>query len=182
MKKKKRLKGQALLRLAKRKLNYDPATGIFTWRTSNKQIKRGSRAGSPTKDGYRAIRLKGHLYFEHRLAHLWVNGYESEHFIDHKNGDRTDNRIENLREVSPRCNTQNTAKTKRATSSKYKGVAKRGDKWMAYIEINGKRKYLGVFDTEFDAACARLKAEQEEPDWHCDLQDHNTKQMLEELI
>ncbi len=180
--KKKRLKGKALLRLIKQKLNYDPNTGVFTWRTSNRQVKRGSRAGSPTSDGYRAIRLKGKLYFEHRLAHLWVNEYETENFIDHKNGNRTDNRIENLREVSPRCNTQNTAKRASKTTSKYKGVVFNGEKWIAYIEIAGKRKYLGRFDSEFDAACARLKAEREEPDWHCDLQDHNTKQMLEELI
>jgi hypothetical protein len=183
MKKKPRLKGTELLKLAKKRLNYDPETGVFTWKRGHKQIRKGSRAGSPTKDGYRAIKLNGHLYFEHRLAHLWVNEYETEYFIDHKNGNRQDNRSKNLREVTPRCNTQNTAKTKRKTTSKYKGVSRLPDgRWRAYIEVAGKRKSLGRFDTEFEAACARLKAEQKDPDWHCDLQDHNTKTILKEIL
>jgi len=55
-------------------------------------------------------------------------------------------------------------------------------RWRAYIEVAGKRKSLGRFDTEFEAACARLKAEQKDPDWHCDLQDHNTKTILKEIL
>ena len=176
------MQGPELARYMRRKLNYNPDTGEFTWRTGFKQIKRGSVAGSKTKDGYWAIRLRGKLYFAHRLAWLWSNGYDSENYIDHKNGDRLDNRISNLREVSPRCNTQNTAKTYRKTASKYKGVARKGKRWRAYIEIAGKKKHLGTFDTEWEAACARLKAEEEDPNWSCDLQDHNLITALEELL
>jgi len=181
-KKKQRMKGKQLLQYIKKKLHYDPNTGEFRWRVGFKHIRKGSIAGSPTRDGYWGIRLKGKMYAAHRLAWLWVHGYDSENFIDHKNGNRQDNRACNLREVSPKCNTQNTAKTKRKTTSKYKGVSKKGDKWMAYIEIDGRKKFLGYCDTEFEAACLRLKAEQEEESWSCDIQDHNFQTALEEII
>ena len=61
------------------------------------------------------------------------------------------------------------------------GVTFSNGKWEAFIYIDRKRVSLGRFDTEFDAACARLKAEQEYG-WSCDEQDHNLKTILEELL
>lgn len=77
--------------------------------------------------------------------------------VDHINGDTLDNRRENLRIVTHRENMSN--QTKRPGSSKYRGVTfkKKEKKWVAQIQINGKRTYLGRFDIEEDAAKAFLE-------------------------
>lgn len=79
-------------------------------------------------------------------------------FVDHKNHDGLDNRKENLRECTPEQNSCNRRKTK--GSSKYLGVhfAKHVSKWVAQIEKQGVNNYLGVFNTEADAALAYNKA------------------------
>lgn len=75
--------------------------------------------------------------------------------VDHINGDGLDNRRENLRKCT---NSQNMANSKKriGTSSKYKGVCwcKRENKWSAYIYTNKKRKSLGYFKNQKDAAKA----------------------------
>jgi len=78
---------------------------------------------------------------------------------DHRNHNGLDNRRVNLRTAS---NGQNQANARKrvGTSSKYKGVSRRKDckKWEAYIVVNGKKKHLGDFDSEIDAACAYYRA------------------------
>lgn len=66
--------------------------------------------------------------------------------IDHKNGHGWDNRRENLRlatSTQNRCNARHSTKAK----SPYKGAYAHGNKWHSQIQINGKRVYLGSFDT-----------------------------------
>lgn len=77
--------------------------------------------------------------------------------VDHINHDKTDNRVENLRLVTQR---ENTSHRKKKGSSKYPGVYwnKRDQKWMAYIWIDVKKKYLGLFEIEEEAAQAYLDA------------------------
>lgn len=75
---------------------------------------------------------------------------------DHINGDSLDNRIDNLRICSSQENGQNK-KGRRGGSSRYKGVVKmkdRGEKWQAYIRTGGRKKHIGTFDSELDAAKA----------------------------
>ena len=72
--------------------------------------------------------------------------------VDHKNNIKTDNRLENLQIIT---NRQNTSKDK-IGSSKYTGVcwSKDRNKWLSQIYINGKGKYLGLFENELDASIA----------------------------
>ena len=74
--------------------------------------------------------------------------------IDHKNRDRSNNQKENLRLVFPSVNTHN--QKLRAHSSRYKGVffAKTRGKWTAQIRAEGKRRHLGMFTDEREAALA----------------------------
>ncbi len=78
--------------------------------------------------------------------------------VDHINGDTLDNRRENLRIVTHQENMSN--QTKRKGSSQYRGVTFKKDRqrWVAQIQVNGMRTYLGAFETEEEAAKAFLTA------------------------
>jgi hypothetical protein len=77
-------------------------------------------------------------------------------FVDHENHEGLDNRKKNLRIATPAQNNYNSRKRSDGVSSKYKGVSldKRYNKWRADISYKRKRKYLGYFDDETEAAKA----------------------------
>ncbi len=106
-------------------LDYDPATGIFVWKVDrgNNRVKVGSAAGGGGDDGrgYNRIMIDGKSYRSHRLAWLDVYGSFPPDMIDHINGIRDDNRIENLRAVSNQENSRNVNKSTNNTSG-YLGV------------------------------------------------------------
>lgn len=83
----------------------------------------------------------------HRLAWLYVHGEWPSKHLDHLNGNRTDNRIENLRQVSVAENAENTRRPHRDNKSGYLGVCKKRGKWLAVIQIKGKYTRIGLFDT-----------------------------------
>lgn len=99
----------------KRLLHYNPDTGNFTWlvkRGSHAAIRRAGYYHNKNKYknsfGYRKIEIYDIQYFEHRLAWLYVYGLlpPDDMHIDHINGCHDDNRIVNLRVVTPFENTQ----------------------------------------------------------------------------
>lgn len=141
-------------------LYYNPETGKFVRlvSTSNK-VKIGDIAGSIQNTGYVAISVKNKRYLAHRLAWLYVHGSFPSKQIDHINGNRSDNRLINIRECSQCENNQNMVSNKNSTS-KYIGVSwnKERLKWRATIYINGKQKHLGRFNTEKEAFDAYVKA------------------------
>jgi hypothetical protein len=73
---------------------------------------------------------------------------------DHINGNSLDNRKANLRPVTRQQNCWNNRKRRPKSRSKYKGVShnSRGRPWKAMLTVGGKRKYLGSFDTQKQAA------------------------------
>jgi len=74
--------------------------------------------------------------------------------VDHINGNGLDNRRCNLRICTQLQNSQNSRR-RRPGKSRYRGVFPRGDKWQAAIQHDGKPLYLGLFDSEVEAALAR---------------------------
>jgi len=139
-------------------LDYDPATGIFTWKVRRGCRPAGSEAGALRSDGYTAIRINGKDYLAHRLAFLLSHGYLPKE-IDHINLIKDDNRIENLREATRQENLRNTGKNSKNTSG-YKGVCwhKHNGKWCALAQdANRRRKFLGYFHTP-EAASAAYEA------------------------
>jgi len=147
----------------KKLLHYDPETGIFTWLVSTaRRVKVGDVAGTIMNQGYRAISIDGKKYKAHRLAFLYMTGKFPTNGTDHIDGDPANNRWTNLRECTTAENAQNTASHKNS-SSKYVGVGwhKGGQKWRAQIKINGKKKHLGLFETEAEAYAAYCKAKSE---------------------
>lgn len=134
-------------------VHYDPATGHFTWLQSKYQPYRiGNRAGSRMNTGYRRIFIGEKAFTEHRLAWLYMTGQWPERHIDHINGNRTDNRFENLRDVSRSTNLHNIQSSNKGALSIYRGVSPQGGKWTMQIMVNGKRVRVPGFDTEEDAA------------------------------
>jgi len=79
---------------------------------------------------------------------------------DHINGRTLDNRKANLRSVTALQNSWNARKSPQSCSSKYKGITfhKGQQKWHAQICVYGKRKFLGLFKDETEAAKAYDKA------------------------
>lgn len=141
-------------------LDYDPATGVFTWRKNLcNSVGAGDLAGTTHRTGYRVIQVAKRLYLAHRLAWLYMHGHWPKSLLDHINRVKTDNRIVNLREVSQSENRQNCLKL-RSNTSGYKGVTKSQVKgrWQAQITVNGRGKYLGLFDTPELAHEAYVKA------------------------
>jgi hypothetical protein len=121
----------------------------------------GQRVGSLHPFGYRAVKIKGRLWREHILVFLLFNNRLPVTELDHKNRDNSDNRIDNIREATRSENCANRSRW--GTSSRYRGVHyhSRLKKWEAGIRVDGKRKYLGVFHKEIDAALAYDQAARE---------------------
>jgi hypothetical protein len=143
-------------------LKYYPGSGIFRWRISSGRKKKGEIAGYKNPRGYIQIQIDGELHYAHQLAFLYVHGYFPENQIDHIDRDPSNNKINNLREVSRQCNLRNTGNPANNTYG-IKGVVwdKNANKWMAQICTNGKRKYLGIYKNFDDAVMARYQAEKE---------------------
>ena len=136
-------------------LNYDPATGAFTWIAG----RRSGQVADGDHLGYVRINIKGHRHFAHNLAWLWMTGAFPRHLVDRISGSRADNRFENLREATRSQNSMNT-KTRADNQVGLKGVRKRKDRasFGAVIKIDGKQKTLGYFKTPELAHAAYCRA------------------------
>ena len=97
------------------------------------------------------------FYSSHRLAWLYVHGVWPKNFIDHINGDKSDNRICNLREATRRENAQNL-KIHRAGKLAGCSYNKKINKWNARMTINKKYINLGFYETEVEAHLAYKNA------------------------
>lgn len=141
-------------------LNYCPDTGEFTWCGRHGCRGDGGRAGRVTDRGYINIAIDGRAYRAHRLAWLYQFGVWPSAEIDHINGQRSDNRIANLREAT---RTQNSANQRaRGSIASFKGVhIKSGNlqkKFEARIWTGEKYKTLGTFSTPEEANAAYYEA------------------------
>lgn len=143
-------------------LDYNPETGAFIWKNPPSNfIRKGEAAGKKTISGYVVIHVKGKAHYAHRLAWYFQNGIMPNCEIDHKNRNKSDNRISNLRTVSHQCNMRNSGRQKNNKSG-VTGVClcKRRGRYLSYIKVNGKSKVLGLSCNLLDAALLRLAAEQ----------------------
>jgi hypothetical protein len=148
---------------AHERLIYDDKTGLLTWKIDHwKTVKAGRLAGDFYRNGYRRVCVDSKDYLAHRVVWLMIHGEWPDCEIDHINGDRTDNRIENLRLATSAQNKQNVG-LKSSNRSGFTGVSwfKACKCWRADITLNGKAIYLGRFDTPEAAAEAYAKAKAE---------------------
>lgn len=145
-------------------LYYNKDSGEFTWLKCKNNRFNGHKAGLDEGHGYIIIKIHGFRYQAHRLAWLYVYGKNPDCFIDHINGNRSDNRIDNLRDVSHKTNAQNIHGHKINNKCKFLGVIKRRNKFFSQIWIDGKKTYLGQFDTPEEAHQAYIKAKRQHHD------------------
>jgi hypothetical protein len=144
----------------RRLLDYDPETGVFTWRANRgPNARAGATAGNLNHHGYIQIVVCRRKYQAHRLAWLHVYGKWPPHDIDHINLDRCDNRLANLRSATRSENLANTS-VRADNTSGVKGVSwhKQRGKWAARARINGKYAHLGLFENRQEAAAAYARA------------------------
>jgi hypothetical protein len=130
---------------------YDPLTGIING-------VRGKDINTKNPRGYIKFQFKNENEIYSILAHQFAWFYCHKQIaeeIDHINGNKTDNRIENLRSVTHQQNMWNVVKAKGYS------YHKKSKKYMAYIVINKKMNYLGYFKNENDAKESYLKAKKQ---------------------
>ena len=137
---------------------YNKETGDLIRKVAISQSKVGDIAGYTNKsDGYVYINFLGKTFPAHRLVWILHFGTNPSCDIDHINCIRNDNRIENLRAATRSENLHNSSARLRNTTG-HKGITyvKNGKKkWKAYVTINYKFNYIGVFNTIEEAINAR---------------------------
>jgi hypothetical protein len=154
-------------------LDYDPATGILTWkvraeasfttlaaaRSWNTKYAGLEALTALSFDGYRIGSCLGEGVRAHRVIWVIMTGEWPSGEIDHINGIRSDNRWCNLRDVSKVENGRNTWMRSTNTTG-VTGVFWRRDnsKWVAKIRADGKLKHLGCFEAFEEAVAAREQA------------------------
>lgn len=132
-------------------INYDPETGIFTWRVKMGSLATvGKIAGSLHREGYVCIMILGKEYKAHRLAFLYMTG-SFPIVVDHINSIKDDNRWGNLRECTKLENAHNR-KLSSLNTSGVKGVSwcESKGKWTGSITYKGKQTYR-TFKTKEEA-------------------------------
>ena len=140
---------------------FDYVDGCLYWKIKpSVKTKIGDKAGSQHKaTGYMQISYKNNRYLLHRLIWIWHgNSIDTTKEIDHINRCRTDNRIENLRQVTRAVNRSN-----RAAQYVYKHTQSK--KWRAYTTEKQKqvKKYIGYYETKEEA----LEAVKKYYEWGC---------------
>ena len=162
-------------------IDYDPETGALVWRVRDVSFFTDGEkpaiavmnawnsrlAGKPALkskgfNGYFNGSIFGKTYLAHRVAWAIHSGAWPEREIDHINGDRSDNRISNLRSVTSKENSENMA-IRSDNKSGAVGVCwnARRSRWVAQVSINGKQKHIGYFKSKDEATQARAKASAE---------------------
>jgi hypothetical protein len=163
---------------ARQLLQYNDHLGILIWKYRTPEMFEGRKrpadvlckiwnkkfagkiaGGDDCHKGYRTISVESIRYFEHRIIWLIVHGEWPKDQIDHRFGVKFNNKIEELREANESEQRQNQ-KIVASNSSGKTGVSwhKAASKWMAYINHENKRYYLGLFQTVEAASDAYLRA------------------------
>lgn len=139
-------------------LHYNKETGVMFRNTDTPKLNPLFPLGSVATNKYLLINFKGKRYRAHRLAWLYVYGAFPCGQIDHINGNRIDNKISNLRDVSRGENSKNK-KIYKSNSSGVSGISwdKRSRKW----SVNIKNKSIGSYSCKLDAVATVIRCRKE---------------------
>jgi hypothetical protein len=148
---------------------FEYKNGNLYWKIAKGPAKIGSKVGCFDKDGYKVTTVNYKNYKVHRLIFLMHYGFFPIQ-VDHINGDKADNSIENLRGATPSLNECNKTIQKNNTSGA-KGVSWKKDrkKWDVRVQINRKNYRIGYFE---DLELATLVAEMAREKYHKEYARH----------
>lgn len=137
--------------------------GYLLWAVNRKRARIGNKVGTVHPCGYLRTRVNGKLELNHRLIYMLHHGFVSM-FIDHIDGNKLNNKIENLRLASNVENQQN-AKLKVTNTSGFKNVSfcPQTKKWAVKIRVCGKNKTIGRYE---DVELANLVAQESRAKYH----------------
>lgn len=140
-------------------LSYNSETGVFLWRKQPRQRAMPLIAGKIDEYGYRKIGVQQKTYRAHRLAWFYVYRVWPTAGLDHIDGDRSNNRISNLR-VADHSSNQANSKRRVNNQTGFKGVHfhKLSGLYMARLMYRRKQIYLGYYKTPEEAHAAYLAA------------------------
>lgn len=139
-------------------LHYDPLTGVFVWKEAlARKIKIGDVAGTKANK-YCCIAIDTRMYYAHRLAWFYVHKRWPKTRLDHKNEDKLDNSIANLRLSDAAKNGWNRKAANKNSKSGIIGAHPHQGKFISKICVRRTTHYLGVFDTVEQAHAAYLEA------------------------
>ena len=144
--------------------------GELFWKiNAANNVKIGYKAGFANTFNYRIVGINGKNYKIHRIVFLMHYGYLPR-ILDHIDGNRSNNKIENLREANFIQNAQN-AKIQKNNKSGFKGVSwdKNNNKWRVCVSIDGKQKHIKFFD---DLELADLVAQEARNKYHGNFAKH----------
>jgi hypothetical protein len=130
-------------------LLYNPENGDLIWKQRpSYSVSMGDKAGALDRKGYIKIQLKGKQYYAHRIAFLLMGEDLGEDYVDHVDGNKSNNTWSNLRKASPQQNSFNS-KIPSTNTSGAAGVCwdKKKNKWRVYCQ----HKHLGYFNGLEDA-------------------------------
>jgi hypothetical protein len=138
-------------------LHYNQDTGIFTWINPVRKTMLNVIAGTMSHERYVVIKINKKTYRAHRLAWLYVYGNFPSSILDHINGIKSDNKINNLRKATSQQNNFNR-KNESINTSGHKGVhwETAREIWKAVITINNRHIYLGRYKHKQEAINAYL--------------------------
>jgi hypothetical protein len=137
----------------------DYRDGELFWKVRKSGRKTKKEAGTVDSQGYRQICIDYKLYRAHRLVYLMFNGFVPE-FLDHIDGNPSNNKIENLREATQQENQRNKGPQLRNKTG-VKNVSKRKNKYRVGFTFEGKHIHGGYYDTIEEAAeVAKIKRQQ----------------------
>ena len=146
-------------------LSYDSETGVLRWKVRQSRRNHvGDQAGTIAEDGYRVIQIDGWHYKAARLAWFYYYGRWPYPQADHRDLDRDNNRIANLREATDSQNGANVgllSTNKTGLKGVSMGSANRRKRWKAQIRKDGERRFLGYFETPERAHAAYCAAAQQ---------------------
>ena len=152
---------------------FDYRDGSLFWKVSTtNSVCVGQKAGTSVNDsGYHIVGIGGKTHRLHRIIFLYHHGYSPKN-VDHINGDRANNSIENLRPADDFQNSRNSKISKR-NKSNVKGVcwANHVNKWMVQVRQGNSKKYLGLYD---DIELAELVAIEARNKFHKEYANHGT--------
>jgi hypothetical protein len=141
-------------------LNYDPDTGIFTWKIHRHSRRKPGDVAARYEPGKRKyICIDNRDYLAHRLAWLHVHGEWPNCLVDHVNGDPGDNRLANLRLATYAQNLSNS-RVKKSNKLGLKGVQeyRSSGRYVARITVDKKIMHLGSFASPSEAHAAYVSA------------------------